>query len=239
MRRLFRLRRAEHGVEMLDRPAPAADLAQTLAEIARLNRLFGGRWLSVAHVRRLVATATRARPVTVLDVGTGGADLPVALARWARRAGVAIRIIALDRDAGMLAVSRPAAAPYPEITLLRGDALALPIRPRSVDVVVSALTLHHLAPGEASHSIREMDAAARAGFVVNDLARSRTAYALVWLATRVFTRSSMSRHDGPMSVRRSYTAAEVRVLAEEAGVRAVRVLRYPWLARLCAVRAKP
>src|SRR4030095_5431779 len=95
---------------------------------------------------------------------------------------------------GVLRAPRRVAAHYPEITLLRGDALALPIRPRSVDVVVSALTLHHLAAGDASRSLRQMDAAARAVFVVNALARSRTASALVWLATRVFTRSRMSRH---------------------------------------------
>lgn len=224
---------------MLDRPAPLGDLARTLDEIGRLNGLFGGRWLTLTHVRRLLATTPRRRAITVLDVGTGGADMPVCLARWGRRSGVRLYIIALDRDRSTLGVARRSAAPYPEITLVQGDALALPVRPESVDVAISALTLHHLAPDQAARSIAEMDGASRVGFVVNDLARSRIAYALVWLATRLLTTTRMSRHDGPMSVRRSYTAPEVRALCEKAGVFAVRVLRYPWLARQCAVRAKP
>ena len=223
----------------MDRPLPLPDLARTLADIARLNGLFGGRRLTLFHLRRLVAGVPRGRAITVLDVGTGGADMPVAIARWARRAGRRVRIFALDRDPATLAVARRAAARFPEISFLRGDAQALPVRLHSVDAVISALILHHLTPDEAARSIAEMDGASRAGFVVNDLARSRTAYALVWIATRLVATTRMARHDGPMSVRRAYTPDEVRALCEKAGVFAVDVLRYRCLARQCVVRARP
>ena len=223
---------------MLDRPASFTDLRQSLADIARLNALFGGRRITLAQVKRLIAGAPRDRLITVLDVGTGGADIPRFLARWARRAGRRIRVLALDRDPAMLAVARLDAARYPEIVLLQGDALALPVRPRAVDVVISALTLHHLEPEDAVRCLAEMDAAARTGFVVNDLARSRVAYVVVWLATRALARNRMSRHDGPLSVLRAYTPDEVRALCEKAGLFDVRVLWYPRLARQCAVRAK-
>jgi 2-polyprenyl-3-methyl-5-hydroxy-6-metoxy-1,4-benzoquinol methylase len=232
------LPRAEHAVEMLDRPAPFAELAQSLADIARLNALFGGRHITLTHVKRLLAGAPRDRAITVLDVGTGGADTPRALARWARHAGRRLRILALDRDPAMLAFARHACASYPEIVLLQGDALALPVRPDSVDIVISALTLHHLEPAAAVRYLAEMDATARTGLVVNDLMRSRTAYVVVWLATRALTRNRMSRHDGPLSVLRAYTSDEVHALCEKAGLFAVRVHRYPQLARQCAVSAK-
>jgi len=239
MRLFAALPRAKDAVEMLDRPARFVDLSQSLADIARLNALFGGRRITLAHVKRLIAGAPRDREITVLDVGTGGADVPKSLARWARRAGRRIRVLALDRDPPTLAVARRAAARYPEIVLLQGDALALPVRPRSVDVVISGLTLHHLEPAAAVRYLAEMDATARVGFVVNDLVRSRAAYALVWLATRALTRNRMSRHDGPLSVLRAYTPDEVRALCEKAGLFDVRVIRYPRLMRQCAVRAKP
>ena len=129
-------------------------------------------------------------------------------------------------------------ADYPEITLLRGDALALPVRPGSVDVVISALTLHHLSPEEAVRYLAEIDAAARIGWVVNDLVRGRAAYALVWFLTRVFSRSRMARHDGPMSVLRSYTPPEVAALCEKAGLFDVKVVHHAPFIRQCAVRAK-
>lgn len=239
MRVLPPLLRAEHAVEMLDGPAPLPDLSQSLTEVARLNSLFGGRSITLAHVERLIAGIPGDRPVTVLDVGTGSADIPLALVRRARRAGRRIRVFALDRDLPTLGIARRLAAGYPEIVLLQGDALELPVCPHSVDVVISALTLHHMEPDDAVRCLAEMDAAARAGFVVNDLMRSRVAYALVWLATRVLTRSRMSRHDGPLSVRRAYTPDEVSALCEKAGLFDVRVVPYPSLARHCAVRVKP
>jgi 2-polyprenyl-3-methyl-5-hydroxy-6-metoxy-1,4-benzoquinol methylase len=232
------LRRAEHAVEMLDRPAPFADLAESLADIARLNAIFGGRRLTVSHVEGLLADTPRDRTITVLDVGTGGADIPRALARWARRTGRRIRILALDRDPATLAVARRVTASYPEIVLLQSDALALPVRSGAVDVVISALTLHHLEPPAAVRYLAEMDGAARVGVLVNDLVRNRVAYAAVWLATRAVTRNRMSRHDGPLSVLRAYTPDEVQALCEKAGLFDVRVHRYPQLARQCAVRAK-
>ncbi len=223
---------------MLDRPAPFADLSQSLGDVARLNALFGGRSITLTHVKRLLAGVPRDRELTVLDVGTGGADIPKALARWARRAGRRLRIFALDRDPAMLAVARRTAARCPEIILLQGDALALPVRARAVDVVMSTLTLHHLEPDGAVRFLAEMEAATRVGFIVNDLVRSRTAYAVVWLATRLLTRNHMSRHDGPLSVRRAYTPGEVQALCEKAGLFDVEVLRYSRFVRQCAVRAK-
>lgn len=238
MQLLAPLPRAADAVELLDRPAPFRELRRCLADVARLNGAFGGRRLTVAHVRRLLRRLPAGRPATVLDLGTGGADIPRALVRWARRAGRRVRVFALDRDGAALTVARGNAARYPEIVLFQADALAPPFRPRSVDVVISALTLHHLEPPAAARFLAAIDSTARAGFVVNDLVRSRTAYALVWLATRLLARSRMSWHDGPLSVLRAYTPEELRELCRRAGLRDVRVHRYPPLLRQCAVRVK-
>jgi hypothetical protein len=229
------LARAAGAQELLDGPAPFAERARSLDDVARLNGAFGGRLLTLRHVRRLLAHLPRTRPATVVDFGTGGADIPRALVRWARRAGRPIRVFALDRDAATLDVARGAVAGYPEIVLVQADALALPFRPGAVDLAISALTLHHLEPPAATAYLAAMNAVARAGVVVNDLARSRIAWALVWLVTRLLACGRMSRHDGPLSVRRAYTAAEVRGLCARAGLARARVLRYVPLLRLCVV----
>jgi hypothetical protein len=232
------LERDHDAVEMMDRPAPVGEMAGCLGAITRLNGLFGGRWLTLRHVRGLLDAVPADKLVTVLDVGAGAADVPIALVRWARGAGRRIRVFALDRDSATLRYARVHVTGYPEITLLQGDALALPVRPGSVDVVISALTLHHLDPGQAARYLAETDAAARLGWVVNDLVRGRAAHALVWLLTRVFSRSRMARHDGPMSVLRSYTPPEVTALCEKAGLFDVRIVHHALFLRQCAVRVK-
>ena len=124
------------------------------------------------------------------------------------------------------------AGAFPEITLVRADAAALPIRDGAADVAVSTLTLHHLEGDSAVSCLSGMAASASLA-VVNDLLRTRLSLVVAWLSTRVFGLHPVSRHDGPLSVRRAYSAAELTGLAARAGVRA-RIRRYPWLARLVA-----
>ena len=223
---------------MLDAPGSLPDLEENLRDLARLNRLFGGAWLIRTQVARLLGTVPANQPVTILDVGTGGADLPVALVRWARRRGWKIRVLALDRSSQILAGARRLASSYPEIVFLQGDGLRLPVKAGAVDVALVSLTLHHLEPSEASTLLSELERAARLGFVVSDLIRSRLAYWLVWLATRLFTKSPASRHDGPLSVLRAYTPVEILELSRRAGIRTVWIFRYPWLSRLAVVGTK-
>ena len=80
-----RLPRAEGAVEMIDGPAPLTELRECLSDVARLNAFFGGRFLTLVHVKRLSARLPPGQALTVLDVGTGGGDVPRALVRWARR----------------------------------------------------------------------------------------------------------------------------------------------------------
>lgn len=232
------LERDHDAVEMIDRPASFEEISGCLDTITRLNGLFGGRWVTLRHVRRLLDALPDDRPVTVLDVGAGAADIPVMLVRWARRRGRRIRVFALDSGSATLRYARAYTADYPEISLIQGDALSLPARAGSVDLVISAMTLHHLRPEEAARFLAEVDAAARLGWVVNDLVRGRAAHRLVWLLTRIFTRSPMARHDGPLSVLRSYTPPEVTALCQKAGFFDVRVVHHMTLIRQCAVRAK-
>lgn len=238
MRWLPPIPRAAGALELLDGPAPFPDRRRSLLDVARLNALFGGRRVTLAQVKRLLARLPADRAVTILDLGTGAGDIPLALARWARRVRRPVRVYALDRDAATLRVARDLVAPYPEIVLVQADALTLPLRAGAVDVAISALTLHHLEPAAAARCLAVMDEAARVGIVVNDLSRSRAAWALVWLATRFLARSPLSRHDGPLSVLRAYTAEELRVLGARAGLGRVEIRRYLPLLRHCLVKAK-
>ena len=220
---------------MLDGAVAAPERAASLADIDRLNSWFGGYALSLRAIRRLAAEVPRDRPLRVIDVGGGTAAFAVRLARWARRNGRNVRVVVVDRDPTTLRLACQAAAGYPEILLVRGDAAALPCRERAVDIVISALTLHHLEPAQAAVSLREMAAAARIGVVVNDLLRRRLSLGLVWLVTRLLGCHPISRHDGPLSVRRSYSPDELRALAAQAGARRLTIHEYPVLGRLLAV----
>jgi hypothetical protein len=229
------MRREERARERLDGPLAAADLAASLADIERLNARFGGHQLTVGEVARWLAAVAPDRPAVVVDIGGGRGDLALHLVAWARRARRPLRVIVLERDAGVAALARRHCAAMPEIVVVQGDATALPLREGGVDVAVSVLTLHHLDHDAAAAALAEMRTVARAAVVVNDLLRTRGSWILVWLATRLFARHPVSRHDGPLSVRRAYSTDELGVLAGKARLGRFTVRRLPWLARVLLV----
>jgi 2-polyprenyl-3-methyl-5-hydroxy-6-metoxy-1,4-benzoquinol methylase len=150
---------------------------------------------------------------TVLDVATGGGDIPRWLAR--QRAGPDL-LLAADRHPQMLALAREWSAGLP-IRFLRCDARRLPFRDRSVEVVLCSLMLHHLTETDAVTALRELARVTRRRLIVNDLRRSRLARSLIWLITR-FSRNRLTRFDSPVSVERAFTPEELAALAREAGL---------------------
>jgi ubiquinone/menaquinone biosynthesis C-methylase UbiE len=213
--------------ELMDRlDAPPAELDRSLTAIARLNRI-GATQTIVRHVAPFFGRRRPREPLRVLDVGTGAADIPLALACWARRQGHPVRIVALEVHPTILRYAARAVDRTAEVCVVAGDALEAPIRPGSVDVALCSLVLHHLPEEAVVTLLRRLAEVVRLGFVVSDFGRGWVAWAAVWLATRAVSGNRMTRHDGPLSVRRAYTPAELASLAMRAELPDIRWHRAP------------
>lgn len=210
--------------ERMDDPAldPAAHRA-ALAGLARINRFSG----SAAVLWPELAALARERPIRVLDVATGAGDVPIALAKRAAAAGLNLTVLACDvSDTAVSQARRNAAAAGANVEFFRHDALADPL-PQGFDAVTCSLFLHHLDEADAVRLLAGMALAGRV-VLVNDLSRCRVNLALVWLATRLLSRSPVVHEDGPLSVRAAFTPAEARLLAERAGLTGAAVAgRFP------------
>jgi len=212
------------GAELLDDPhaEPAAVRAQ-LADIARLNRLFGGTRAVVDALEPFLRTAGaggsrtgRAQRWTLLDVGTGCGDIPCAAAASARRYGITLSLVGIERIPAAARLARAAG-----VTAVLADGGALPLRPGAVDVVIASQVLHHLPRELAVRWIASFDRVARRAVVVADLRRSRLAMAGVWMASLGLGFRRQTRHDAVLSLRRGYAVEEFNDLLREAGVGAV------------------
>jgi SAM-dependent methyltransferase len=220
------MERLARAAELLDGPLddPGA-LAGNLRDLRRVNRWLGGIAVSAAAIGSL---ATHRDELSLLDVGTGGADIPIALARGAARRGRRLRVVGLDSRAEVLdcAASGVAASGWQAaVELQLGDGLALPYPDGAFDIVHASLVTHHLEPRQVVDLFVEMGRVARLGIVVNDLVRSRPAWLAAWLLTRLTTRNRYTRHDAPLSVRRAYRTSELVALLAGAGLRPARIVR--------------
>lgn len=214
------------AVELLDGPLddPVA-LAGNLRDLRRINDRMGGASLTGPAIEALAAHRDE---VSLLDVGTGGADIPVALLGLASAAGRRLTVVGIDSRPEVLAaavVAWPAVAATEGLELHVGDGRSLPYPDQSFDVVHASLVVHHLSPGDAAGLLSEMARVARLGVVINDLERSWRGWIGAWLLGHFLTRNRYTRHDAPLSVRRAYRAAEMATMLRAAGLTPVRTLR--------------
>jgi SAM-dependent methyltransferase len=223
----MRLRR-QRTDELMDRPeADPEQLSRSLLDLRQVNRWLGGRGTAIRLVADL-ASRIPSSPVRILDVGTGAADIPLAISEAARKQGWEARITATDVHPSTLAFARRAAAGDPNIQVLPGDLLALPFGDAAFDIAICSTTLHHFEREEALVALRELGRVARWGVVVTDLARSRLALLGAHaLAHTVWRRHPITRHDGPASVRAAFTPDELRRMAASTWGEAVRVRSHP------------
>ena len=214
------MRRSVEVDELLDGPLDdVAALVGNLRDLARANRWLGGVWLSSKGV---AALAPAGMPLTVLDVGTGAADIPLALIDRARAAGRRLSVTATDHRHEVLAaavLAQPRLATTADLALRVADGRALPFPDRSFDIAHTSMVLHHVEPPVAVELLREMGRVARRGIVVNDLVRGQLAWLGAWLLSHVATTNRYTRHDAPLSVRRAYTVDELTSLIAAAGLR--------------------
>jgi SAM-dependent methyltransferase len=216
------------GIEILDDPSRDPALAvRSLRDVAVANRLFGGkrailRALSALIERGLAEksradralrrhTPTSQISLTLLDVGTGLADIPLAAMKDAHQQGFRLETIGFEVSPEIARAAEPSCT-----WAMVGDALHLPFPDRSVDFVTCSQVLHHFDGPAAETLLRECARVARVGVVIGELRRSWLAVAGLWAASFVLGFHPVSRHDGIVSILRGFTVPELRQLVRRA-----------------------
>jgi SAM-dependent methyltransferase len=203
--RLFTPRR-RRGIELLDDPAVSPEIMErSMLDVERANVIFGGRRSVLSELEPAIADLSGS--ATLLDVGTGTADIPLAARALAAKRGVTLRTIGLDISEPLVRHHR-----MRHDAAVRADALRLPFRDRSVDIVMCSQVLHHFREPQAATLIGEMNRVARVRVVISDLRRSWVAAGGLWVASFMLGFHSVSRHDGVVSIMRGFVPGELAAL---------------------------
>lgn len=206
--------------------------AAVVADLARVNVVTMAARPTLSFLQR----AMRGRnSLKLLDVGYGDGDMLRRIANWAARRGIAAELVGIDlnpRSALAAAAHTPAGLP---ITYLTGD--YADHAEAGWDVVISSLVAHHMTEDQLIAFLRFMEAEARFGWFVNDLERHGFAHWGFPVLATLMRWHPIVKHDGTLSVARSYRPDEWAAILAEAGIDQATVMRYfPF--RLCVERLR-
>ena len=210
------------GAELLDDPSanPAA-VAESLRNIGRANRWFGGAAAVRFGLARTLAGVPPGTTLSLLDLGTGLGDLPRVAVRWGAARG--INVVPMGVEISRVAATLAAGAGVPTALACAG---APPIRDKSVDVVLVSQVAHHLTKASVIHLLQTCDRLARRAAIVADLRRSPIARPAYWCGARFLGFDPVTVADGLTSIRRGFSRRELSSLMARAGVEG-RVYRRP------------
>jgi len=221
------------GPELMDADDLDAHVyAAVVRDLAQVNAVTLAIRPTLAFLAR-VAAGQGARPLRLLDVGFGDGDALRGIERWAGKRGIAVELVGVDLNPRSERAARTRTPSGSRITYVTGDYAAIG---GGWDAIVSSLVAHHMSHAELVAFLRFMEANARC-WLVNDLHRHGFAYRGYPLLARAMRWHPIVRHDGTLSIARSFRPCEWPPLLAEAGIADARVYRaFPF--RLCVDRLR-
>jgi ubiquinone/menaquinone biosynthesis C-methylase UbiE len=235
---LDKFKQRSHRLEHIDTGNyTAEEYEDCIGELQLVNRWMGDAHTLKATVLREIE-AQRLKSFTMLDIGAGSGELLRATATWARQTDRQFRGVGLDLNERMTESILEESERFNEITSVRGDAMQLPFDDAKFDYVICSLFTHHLLDEQVVQVLREMSRVAKRRIFVIDLHRHPVAYLLYTTLGKIVLHNRLLRHDGALSILRSFKSDELLDLAQRAELRDIGIERhFPYRLVLSAAAA--
>ena len=192
--------------ELMDAPCGYPEFRSFLRDLSEVNRITRSYRLTLAFLDCIVANRIAARPLRILDVGSGGGDTLRAIAHWAADRSIPVDLTGIDLNPHSTRAAEEFSAHDPltaNINFITADIFTYAPDPEP-DVVVSALFTHHLTTPEIVRFLAWSEKHARLGWFINDLHRSRRAAFWFRFLPIIFGWHEFIQYDGPVSLRRAF-----------------------------------
>jgi SAM-dependent methyltransferase len=222
----------------MDQPCSYDDLRGCLRDISRVNRLTRAyhptiRWLNFFYAR----LPLQERPIHIVDVGCGYGDMLRRVHQWAADRGLPVMLTGIDLNPDAVRAAREATIPG-TVTFLAGNAFDFD-PPGGIDLVINSLLMHHLEDDQIVDLLGWMESVSHFGWFINDLHRQPVPYYAFKLMASFSGWHPFVKHDGAVSILRSFRPEDWERLIRAAGIarKEVRIETVP-PARLCVARLR-
>ncbi|MGI9054910.1 MAG: methyltransferase domain-containing protein [Pyrinomonadaceae bacterium] len=193
-----------------------------LHDIRLVNR-FAGDTRALEKTLLLEIEKENLQNFSVLDVGAGSGELLREIGKFARRKKKAAKLFGLELNARSANAILEESKNFNDIRSIQANALSLPFADNAFDYAISSLFTHHLTDNQIVKTLSEMKRVVRRKIFIIDLHRQPLAYFFYKIFCVAFRISPLVRHDGSLSILRSFKPHELMTLAQKAGLENISV----------------
>jgi len=191
-----------------------AEMEALLSDLERVNKWLGGNKITLNGIAILLRDVPKNAPITIVDLGCGDGELLRQCAHYGSKFGYDFKLIGIDANEHILSTARKRSIEYQNITYQKLDVTSSKASWPTMDIVLCTLFLHHFSTEGISSLLENLSAKAKVGIVINDLERSKLAFRLFQLFSRLFLKTNTARFDGLVSIARGFKQKELTRLSE-------------------------
>jgi Methyltransferase domain len=194
------------GFELLDEinnSIDKLDLQQNLSELNTINTLLGGHSITLSGFKHLLKCHYHQAPIIVAEIGCGGADNIIVLAKYCKLHNIEAQFYGIDLKYDCIEFAKAKCSHFDNIIFIESsyELVAFKTTPH---IIFNSLFCHHFSNNQIKTMFDWMTANCTIGFFINDLQRNKIGYWSIKLLTQLFSRSYLVKNDAPISVKRGF-----------------------------------
>jgi 2-polyprenyl-3-methyl-5-hydroxy-6-metoxy-1,4-benzoquinol methylase len=225
----FSVRSSE--TEVMDDLNCAGDvLERTLIELEFINQWLGGNAVTINALTTLLKDIPKDRTIHIADLGCGSGEMLRIIHRWADKQGRKVKLTGIDANPNIIRYAEKNLSDIPSASLKPMDIFSPAFRQMNFDIVIGTLFFHHFSSSDLVNFFSNLKKSVMLGIIINDIHRHPLAYHSIKWLTSIFSKSSMVKHDAPLSVMRAFSRSDVTDILSHAGLNDFRI-QWKWAFR--------
>ncbi len=154
--------------------------------------------------------------ITILDAGTGMADIPKMLMDHFNQNGTSMKIKGIDPNPRAIEIAKRFVNNHRDIEFEARSIQDLELEDK-YDFVICNHTLHHIPDQDIIESVNKMHSMARYALIIGDVRRTPLALFGAKIAS-LFISNRLTSNDTPLSIARALSSAELKQLIRKSSI---------------------
>ena len=191
-------------------------LHNALQSLEWVNKWFGNHRAVIKAIQQVYKKEEK--PLSIIDLGCGGGDLILAVAKSLQQHKIEFTITGIDGNADSLAFAQKKCETFPQINFIQADILSKDFSIKPCDILISSHFIYHFSYDSLIDFIKSNLRLIATAVIFSELNRNRSAMRLFKFSSILLPISKLAKEDGLIAIKRSFTVKEWLSILQNTGI---------------------